>query len=198
MVVLPGRESPPPNYLINDMFFKDSLIGFVVGNDTSSQIDWIGSWQNRGRGVLLRSNDGGENWSVIVGDLPARLTAIHFKDGYGWAVGENGLILRTGDGSTWIDEKNKLVYPSKFELFQNYPNPFNPSTTIKYALAKSEHVIITVYNTLGQKIESLLDKPMPTGHYQINFNGQDLPSGVYYYRMEAGEYIQTYKMLLVK
>ena len=92
----------------------------------------------------------------------------------------------------------KERFPIAFNLDQNYPNPFNPATTIKYALPKSEHVTLSVYNTLGQNIETLVDKYMPIGHHQVIFNGQHLPSGVYFYRLEAGEYIQTRKMLLVR
>jgi len=102
------REKEISKYLIYDMFFMDSLVGFAVGNDTN-RVDW--NWQIFGsyRGVILKTTDGGENWYVEVGDLPASLTAIHFKDCYCWAVGENGLVLRTEDGTTWIDEKNNRV-----------------------------------------------------------------------------------------
>jgi hypothetical protein len=92
----------------------------------------------------------------------------------------------------------KRLFPAKFKLNQNYPNPFNPTTIITYAIPKSEHVKITIDNTLGQRIEILFDTYMPTGHHQVKFNGQNLPSGVYYYRLEAGEYVQIRKMLLVK
>jgi hypothetical protein len=91
-----------------------------------------------------------------------------------------------------------ITYTKVFKLYKNYPNPFNPSTQIEYVLRKSEHVTITIYNTLGQEIETLVNTPMPIGHHQVAFNGQNLPSGVYFYRLEAGEYVQTRKMLLVK
>jgi len=111
--------------------------------------------------------------------------------------------------SIWSDTLIISVLPTKIEnyannipliftLHQNYPNPFNPSTIIRYSTPNSEHVTITVYNTLGQKIETLVDKPMPIGHHQVNYNGHNLPSGVYFYRIETGEYVQMRKMLLVK
>jgi hypothetical protein len=97
-----------------------------------------------------------------------------------------------------ISEKDMTQIPKACQLNQNYPNPFNPSTTIKYALSKPEHVTLTVFNTLGQTIETLVHKPMPTGHHRVEFNDQNLPSGLYFYRLEAGEHVQTRKMLLVK
>jgi hypothetical protein len=106
-------------------------------------------------------------------------------------------IKKKGQIHAFIDNAKNLSV-KEFKLDQNYPNPFNPSTTIKYALPRSEHVTITLYNTLGQKIETLVNTPMPIGQYQVEFNGQNLPSGIYFYRLEAGEYVQTRKMLLVR
>jgi hypothetical protein len=114
-------------------------------------------------------------------------------------VGENGLVIKY-DATTdiWIDEKNNKVYPSRYTLFQNYPNPFNPSTKIKYSLSKPDHVQIDIYNTLGQRIETLINKHMPAGHHEIEFNAQNLPSGIYFYRIQAGEFLDVKKMVLLR
>jgi photosystem II stability/assembly factor-like uncharacterized protein len=191
------KEIRDSNYLINDVFFKDSLNGIAVGNDTN-RVYW--NWQIFGscRGVILKTTDGGENWFIEVGDLPASLTAIHSKDGYCWAVGENGLILRYND-LTWIEDKlipNKV--PHRYELSQNHPNPFNPSTVISWQLAVGSNVELNIYNILGQKIETLLNKPMPAGYHEVEFNGQNLPSGVYLYRIDAGAWQDVRKMVLLK
>ena len=97
------------------------------------------------------------------------------------------------------------VTPRIFNLSQNYPNPFNPSTKIKYSLPKTENVKIEVYNLIGQKIETLLNKSMPAGYHEVEFNGQNLSSGVYLYRIEVldparrtGAWQDVRKMLLVK
>ena len=74
-----------------------------------------------------------------------------------------------------------------YDIKQNYPNPFNPSTKIKYSLPKAEKVKIDVYNTLGQKIETLLNKSMPAGYHEIEFNAQNLPSAIYFYRIKVGD-----------
>jgi len=93
------------------------------------------------------------------------------------------------------NHQNKI---ETFRLFQNFPNPFNPTTKIKYELPKSEKVKIEIFNLLGQKIETLLNKQMPTGIHKIEFNGQKLPSGVYLYRIEAGKFQYIRKMILLR
>ncbi len=88
--------------------------------------------------------------------------------------------------------------PTVPTLKQNYPNPFNPSTTIKFALPKTEDVKIEVFNALGQKVATLLDKQMPIGFNEVVFDAPTLPSGVYVYRMVAGDFIAKNKCLLLK
>jgi hypothetical protein len=83
-------------------------------------------------------------------------------------------------------------------LANNYPNPFNPSTKIKFTLPKAEKVKIAVYNTIGQKIETLLNQSMKAGFYEVEFNAVYLSSGVYFYRIEAGEFQYVKKMVLIK
>jgi hypothetical protein len=98
---------------------------------------------------------------------------------------------------TGIEDVSKPM-PVAFTLRQNYPNPFNPSTKIKFALPKPERVKIEIYNTLGQKIEELLNQHMKAGHHEVEFNAQDLSSGVYYYQLVAGGYREVRKMILIK
>lgn len=88
--------------------------------------------------------------------------------------------------------------PIEFQLHQNYPNPFNPSTKIKFDLPKPETVKIEVYNIIGQKIGTLLNKSMPAGYHEVEFNGQNMSSGIYLYWIEAGEWNDVKKMLLFK
>ena len=81
---------------------------------------------------------------------------------------------------------------------QNYPNPFNPSTKIKYDLPKAGKVKIEIFNILCQKIVTLLNKFIPAGTHEVEFTAKDLPSGVYMYRIEAGEFQEVKKMILLK
>ena len=108
----------------------------------------------------------------------------------------------TNPASTKILDPNgindKLSMPKSFSLSQNYPNPFNPSTTIKFNLPKSSDVRIEVYNATGQKVQTLLNKKMSAGNHQIEFNAGDLASGVYLYKIEAGDFQDVKKMILIK
>jgi len=113
--------------------------------------------------------------------------------------GGNTSIALTGNGTsgTGIDNK-ELLFPTEFSLYQNYPNPFNPVTNISFALPKAGNVKLEIYNALGQKVADLLNKYKPAGYHSVKFDGSRLASGVYYYKIQAGKYVQVKKMLLVK
>jgi len=87
---------------------------------------------------------------------------------------------------------------SSFVLSQNYPNPFNPSTTFQFSITKSSHVVLEVFNVLGQPVAKLVDETLAAGSYKMNFNASALSSGVYLYRLKAGDFTQTLKMVLMK
>ena len=94
-----------------------------------------------------------------------------------------------------LDEE---LIPIKFELLQNYPNPFNPSTNIKYSIANQTRVRIEVYNILGQRVAILVNENMSPGHYTVKFDGRDMATGFYVYRMQTKEFNSIKKMLIVK
>ena len=103
------------------------------------------------------------------------------------------------DGTfTYSDKVEVEVTPKQFTLYQNYPNPFNPSTNIKFDLPEAVKVKINIYNILGENVATLLNETMEAGFHQITFNGSALSSGTYIYRIEAGNFVQTKKMLLMK
>ena len=95
-----------------------------------------------------------------------------------------------------VDEQNGT--PNAFHLSQNYPNPFNPETKIDYRVGQAGLVTIKVYNTLGQEVATLLNENLNPGQYQVTFAGNNLPSGVYVYKMTAGSYVESKKMVLMK
>ena len=104
-----------------------------------------------------------------------------------------------GNGGIWLKTNREMVLPpSTIALYQNYPNPFNPKTVISWQLAVGSHVELCIYNILGQKIKTLLNKPMPAGYHEVEFNGQDLSSGIYLYRIEAGGWKDVKKMILIR
>jgi hypothetical protein len=125
-------------------------------------------------------------------------------------AGTDGLPL--GDLNWYPDKKEEWLtgikegtrgVPSDFELFQNYPNPFNPETTIKFNLKKSSRVTLTIYNSLGQKIRTLVNRRMSAGVHEITWNtldnsGLSMASGVYFFRLSTGSSSQTKKMMFVK
>jgi hypothetical protein len=88
--------------------------------------------------------------------------------------------------------------PAEFSLEQNYPNPFNPSTTIMYQLPRSSMVRLSVYDVLGREVAVLVDERKNAGSYEVKFDAVGLASGVYLYRLQAGEYVGTKKLLLIK
>ncbi|NUM74601.1 T9SS type A sorting domain-containing protein, partial [candidate division KSB1 bacterium] len=100
-------------------------------------------------------------------------------------------------GTTAVSEAEKVI-PTEFSLNQNYPNPFNPSTTILYALPKTAFVRLTVINPLGNEVETLVSATQVAGEYEINWNPKNLASGVYLYRIQAGEFVETRKMVLMR
>ena len=96
------------------------------------------------------------------------------------------------------DDAGRAGVPVRVELFQNYPNPFNPSTTIRYSVPTRSRVVLTVYNTLGQQVASLANGEQEAGFYSAIFEANNLASGVYFYRLQTGNYFETKKLLLLR
>ncbi len=118
-------------------------------------------------------------------------------------VSTNQLVTVTeGDNATSVGRAGGAV-PAKFVLQQNYPNPFNPTTTISYEVARGGHVVLSIFNLLGERVVTLIDQDVPAGENSIAWNGRDsagrsVSSGLYVYRMTAGSQVLTRKMLLLK
>ncbi len=91
-----------------------------------------------------------------------------------------------------------LTTPKTYELSQNYPNPFNPSTTIEFTVPKDAAVTLKIYDVLGKEVATLVNEQKPTGTYIVNWNASNFSSGLYFYKLTAGEFNQTKKMFLVK
>ena len=109
---------------------------------------------------------------------------------------------------TLVDVSDKQVIPKNYELYQNFPNPFNPTTKIKYSIpsiqnplsggARGGLVSLKVYDILGREVKTLVNEVKSPGNYEVNFSAIDLASGVYFYRLQAGNFVQTNKMILMK
>jgi hypothetical protein len=85
-----------------------------------------------------------------------------------------------------------------YALCQNYPNPFNPNTTIKFELSQKSQVSLKVFNALGQLVTTLVNGEQEAGYHEVKFNGSNLASGVYFYRIQAGDFVATKRLLLLK
>jgi hypothetical protein len=96
------------------------------------------------------------------------------------------------------EESTNESKPTEYALNNNFPNPFNPSTQINYQIPKDGFVNLVVYNALGQEVETLVSKEQSVGNYTVQFNATNLPSGVYIYKLQSGEFSSTKKMLLMK
>jgi len=119
--------------------------------------------------------------------------------GYEWPTfkGSNRRTGYSGDIVTSIQEIENLM-PTEYQLSQNYPNPFNPSTKIRYSVPQSSNIIIKVYNILGNEMETLVDEEKQIGTYELTWYAEQLPSGVYFYRLQAGNFVETKKMVIIK
>ncbi len=181
--------------VINDIKFVNSNTGFATGTfETSVPNDSL-------PGRILKSTNSGLSWYVdtVFANL-SRFISLSFADqNTGYAVGGNGVILKTTTGGNPIGiQQISSEVPKTFSLSQNYPNPFNPSTKIKFALPKAAFTKISIYDVLGREASVIVNEQLNAGSYEINWNAENLPSGVYFYKIESGDFTDSKKMILVK
>jgi hypothetical protein len=133
----------------------------------------------------------------ILGDESQSRTAKRFDTKENPTASQRPALAITYTGPTGINDVTQNL-PDRIELFQNYPNPFNPTTLISFNTPSAGLVKLTVYDLLGQVVETLVNAEMPVGYHEITFDAVDLVSGPYYYQLEAGDKIQVRKMVLLK
>lgn len=159
-----------------------------------------------GKGICISSNSGtswlGINSGLNPDSVYNEIHVITFNSSYAFCAPEyfnngHGVYRRPLTELTGISRKD-LNIPKIFSLSQNYPNPFNPSTIINYQLPKSSEVKLIIYDAIGREVNTLVDENQNAGSYQVEFDGSNFPSGVYFYKLQAGDYIQTKKMGLIK
>ncbi|MBK7377705.1 MAG: T9SS type A sorting domain-containing protein [Ignavibacteriales bacterium] len=102
------------------------------------------------------------------------------------------------EANSLAKEGDENLLPVQYEAFQNYPNPFNPVTQIKYSIPERSEVTLKVYNVLGKEVATLVNEEKEPGYYTVDFDGSNLASGMYIYRITAGSFIETRKMILMK
>jgi hypothetical protein len=177
-----------------DLQFKDSLKVWISTTDDSlssfTMIDYfkvngpVGSWHKKSYDL---SQYAGKSIYLAVN--------YYIKDA--GAFGRNSDVV-------WIDHFTLTgkgfgsVEPATYSLYQNFPNPFNPTTDISFSIAADSRVTINIYNTVGQLVRQIANADYKKGTYTISFDGSDLASGVYFYKINAGEFTDEKKMVLIK
>ncbi len=148
---------------------------------------------------IYTSTDGGITWIELNSGL-------YHQNVYRLSINQENYIFATTEGGGIYKSVNPIVTDLSmdqsnsytFNLKQNYPNPFNPSTTINFSLPTSGFATLKIYNALGEEVKVLLDKELTTGTYELEWNATGLPSGIYFYKLQAGSFVETKKMVLMK
>jgi hypothetical protein len=145
--------------------------------------DWIGNWVNEFN--FFYTYDENRNRTEFLQQIWVNSAWVN-----------TGKILYSYIPVTSASEELNSI--NSYSLSNNYPNPFNPTTNIQYAIGITQFVSLKIFDVLGTKIETLVNEERPAGIYELNWNAANLPSGVYFYRLQAGEFVQTRKMILLK
>jgi hypothetical protein len=150
------------------------------------------TWSSLGTGSSNGVSGGGVNALAVSG------SEVFVGGGFTLAGGiASTFIARWNSGTSRVEQLSPTA-PKTFLLEQNYPNPFNPSTTIRYQLPVASEVKLEVYDVLGKKIATLVNERQSAGSYQVVWNASGLSSGTYFYRLQAGTFVETKKMIMVK
>jgi len=152
-----------------------------------------------GGGVFLSTNNG-TSWTAVN-------TGLTNPNVQSLAVSGTNLFAGTWGGGVWRRPLSEMItsvarlstdLPTHFSLKQNYPNPFNPTTTITFALPVKSFVSLKIFDALGREVATLLEEELPVGTYSKQWDASGLPSGVYFYRLQAGSFMETKKLVLVR
>jgi photosystem II stability/assembly factor-like uncharacterized protein len=144
------------------------------------------------------STDSTKTWDEVLSPDSSAIYATVFLDTLlGWSFGTGGAIYKFDTSLIGINYNQKNI-PQETKLYQNYPNPFNPQTSIRFDVFRTARVRIVLYDLLGKELRVLTDDIRSPGNYTISFNSEGLSSGVYFYRIQAGKYFETKKLVVLK
>ncbi len=161
--------------------------GFEIEKQTGSKQSVLGNWEMIGFIEGHGNSNSPKQYSFTDKNL------------IGGSLFKYRLKQIDNDGTyEYSDEIEVEIVPTEFALYQNYPNPFNPNTQIRYQLPQESKVIIKIYDILGSEVITLLNEKKEPGIYEVVFNRIKLSSGIYFYRLQAGTYVETKKMMLMK
>lgn len=210
---------------MQSMTFADSLTGYLVGDfgriyrTTNGGEVWIlqqgvptrsslnavafsgrdSGWVAGARGTILRTTDGGATWGYMVSGTTQDLHTIAVVNGQTQLIAGNAGTLLKSPGSSVTAVRERRADPvGGFMLAQNFPNPFNPTTTIRFALPARMRVKLTVFNVLGQQVAVLQDGEQDAGDHSVQFDAGGFSSGVYFYRLQGGNFTETRRLLVLR
>jgi hypothetical protein len=177
-----GWNLPTNGILTSDKWYSPCMIGQTFGNPT-----------DQGAGITVVNLNGGKSDFIAF-----NLANPDAYDNYGYYRVGFDINLQPPGIPKKAHENSDLNIPNTFALYQNYPNPFNPTTTIKYDLPIDSKVSLRLYDILGREVQTLVNEFVSAGYHEVVLNANNLSTGVYFYRIEAGNYINTKKFILLK
>lgn len=137
-------------------------------------------------------------WQQTNGPYGGNVSCLAINSSGDIFAGTNGGgVFRSVESTTSVEEIDGMI-PSSFALHQNYPNPFNPSTRITYTIPRSDFITLKVYDILGREIKTIVSEFQKAGNYSFHFDASKLSSGVYFYSLQAGDFDETKKMVLIR
>ena len=179
------------------IFWPGGSYAFACGGNVYSEAGGIYLSYNSGQSWSLEQNTSAEMFSI-------KSYVVIPIGYYTWCVGStgsstgfNGKAYYSFYSPNSVNQQGNSI-PDRFELGQNYPNPFNPSTIIKFRLKETGFVSLKVYDSEGRESETLVIQTLTAGNYEVNFDASELPSGVYFYKLTAGNYSETKRMILLR
>lgn len=188
------QETSRATYYKSSMFFTSHNTGWTIVDS---------SFTNTSK--IYKTNDGGNSWfrQRIMSKEDLTLNHLYFfNDSTGWAIGDNGIVLKLSNLyiPTDIEDKkaSQAIYSESFQLAQNYPNPFNPTTTITYQLPQASQIKLTIYDIRGREIQTLINQKMNAGIHTIQWDASHVSSGVYFYHLETESFTKVKKCLLIR
>jgi hypothetical protein len=201
-----GGDRSIVNFGIDVVPVPVELISFSATTDSKNVIlNWSTATEINNSGFEIERRYDKTDW-LEIGFVPGHGTTTE-KQNYSYIdqnvnAGIYSYRLKQVDFDGTFEYSNEILVnvtaSLEFTLDQNFPNPFNPNTLIKFSIPNSSQVSLKIFNTLGQEMETLVNEEKQVGTYEVNWNASNLQSGVYFYRLQAGSFVQTRKMILLK
>jgi len=164
------------------VFFTDLNTGYITAEQT-----------------VLKTTNAGSNWfSVFSFGADSLFSSYFINANTGYTCGDEGRVYKTTTGGVIGIPPISTEVPKDFSLFQNYPNPFNPTTSIRFGIAKESFVKLAVYDMLGREVETLVNENLSPATYEVRWNADRFASGIYFYKILAGNYTDVKKMSVIK